>query len=882
MAQWYTPLLLGLMSVLFINCGVLYMMFNSSFDEMCDYTDAVNQNDWSNPGCDGFANYIEDADLDFAKEKKRREWQRQAMILRNQSEVEKCRLERELLTTTQGNEKTKAQEIVAQCMQDFRNCVSNQYTTTTTTLTVNCTACNTFCRTTDWPWTDKNYSDNMYSHSGERFTGVCGATVCPWLPECGTGGFMHAKCQALGCPCPKQKCTTTTTTTTSVTSVTTNTSTTTTVTSPTTNFSTVTTVTTTSTTNTTFSTTTSNTTATTVTTTTRNTTTTLTTTVTNTSTTTNSTTTTESTTTKTTTNTTTTTSTTTTLTTTVTNTSTSTNTSTTTTTVAECTCEAMPHVDTVIVGPPYRRFYGFDWNYVLTSGYPGTPSGYPGPMQTQSQTESIKYWQGVIIEAPQPHTVGGPNQLDPAPYSYSCYNYFSNKSTYYGPRTTHVTNRSEAEEDAPNLGCGYTGDFTVKCNQTDEQKSAGTCAWKVDISTCTPPTYQNVLDNCYEVPTTTTPPTNAPPPSFEDWLGVANLNLSIAELPWKHEIPTQAPLYPTCCEPFVGSVCRPTIDYSGNYETISKEADGTVMTAPSPVQTMNGKWQPHRATFPNYHIDHATTDASWDNGNNVAGSLAGNNWKKVMKGNQPIDEGFFPMVECRKQAKAQPRICPSVAAVKIQTTYDVEQQYPQCLAVCNQTKAQNQIIEYCNRSINTPYPERNLEALENATHQKKIDSMKAKRDELYTWTSSHSRLTIPTLKIVIDCIDAGRLGDTTPGELPTRYNSLALPKMRSGFVKMPKHKQCRLHNCEINQCLVVKKVCALPFISQGKETEHCSLRVHDTTFECVDKESISSSNPMSLGFGLAWVIIGMILGIVAIYMLVSGGAAKVQPYAPSD
>merc|ERR1719352_1853387 len=103
-------------------------------------------------------------------------------------------------------------------------------------------------------------------------------------------------------------------------------------------------------------------------------------------------------------------------------------------------------------------------------------------------------------------------------------------------------------------------------------------------------------------------------------------------------------------------------------------------------------------------------------------------------------------------------------------------------------------------------------------------------------------------KNVIDCMaDA----------LPSRYNSLRLPKMRSGFEKLQLHNQCRLHGCAPNECLVVKHQCPVPWMYAPPE-EICQEPRTNGTFTCEPKVTIWSNNPLSIGFGIAWIVIGSI------------------------
>merc|ERR1719424_452653 len=102
--------------------------------------------------------------------------------------------------------------------------------------------------------------------------------------------------------------------------------------------------------------------------------------------------------------------------------------------------------------------------------------------------------------------------------------------------------------------------------------------------------------------------------------------------------------------------------------------------------------------------------------------------------------------------------------------------------------------------------------------------------------------TVTESKVVHDCF---------ADSLPRRYNGMALPTVRSGFDKMPLHNMCRLHGCSAKQCLEVKRTCKVPYVQDAPE-EMCPVSRPNGSFTCMDKVSIWTNNPMSLGFGIAW------------------------------
>jgi len=402
--------------------------------------------------------------------------------------------------------------------------------------------------------------------------------------------------------------------------------------------------------------------------------------------------------------------------------------------------------------------------------------------------------QGVNVQSNQALPLGGM-------LSHSCKSYFSDRTNYFGPQQhTDPVAREEARNSHFYLGCGYSGNFNIKCSLT-----GGQCVKEVDISTCSPPTFAQALDDCYSAVMTTLPPyVGVESPKVPDWLGVELINFTIAELPAFFNITTQTTTAQPCCEVHVGSVCRPEVNFDN----------------PLVGKTVEGRWQPG----PSY--------------------------------NRSV--GYFPVVPCDQQAKSVPRQCPRVKINQISAAYT---QWPHCMSVCNAVSAQKEFAQICNRTSNEE-----LETKEQAAHKAKIDIQKAKSNELETWTQQRMP-TVLEEKHVIDCFD---------DRLPRRYNSMSLPKMRSGFSTMPLHKECRLHGCLVNQCLQVKKKCKVPFVHEAPENM-CKMHKDEGQFECVEKVEISSNNPLSLGFGVAWMVIGGFLLCAAIGAFVRSSRPEGNP-----
>lgn len=415
-------------------------------------------------------------------------------------------------------------------------------------------------------------------------------------------------------------------------------------------------------------------------------------------------------------------------------------------------------MDTVIVGRPYKTFFGATEQF--------TP-------------QTVEYWQGVVIESYQKLPLGGM-------IIKSCNSYFANRSNYAGPRK--ATNPAQARAAHFDLSCGYSGQFTLRCTQNASEKITDSCSMKADISTCQPPTYNQALDSCYAIPTTTTPPKAFTGPSVPDWLGVEDINHTLAALPQAFDIAAHTPKKTAapCCEGHVGSVCRPDQNFPG---------------------TVGGRWQA-KDSFDRKH-------------------------------------GYFPVKPCEQQAKSVPRPCPRVKINVISSAY---LQWSHCLSACSNAKAQAEFAQICNR---TKHPE--IKEKEDKAHQDKIKSMKAKAASLEAWTKGRMA-TVTESKEVLDCF---------ADSLPRRYNGMALPTVRSGFDKMPLHNMCRLHGCSAKQCLEVKRTCKVPYVQDAPE-EMCPVSRPNGSFTCMDKVSIWTNNPMSLGFGIAWIVIGSIFFCAAV------------------
>lgn len=123
------------------------------------------------------------------------------------------------------------------------------------------------------------------------------------------------------------------------------------------------------------------------------------------------------------------------------------------------------------------------------------------------------------------------------------------------------------DPDFPDLGCGFQGSFSISC----KCKSGGGLQRPIlDLSTCVPPDYMTVLDQCYIPPTTTTiaAPT---PPSVASFLRIVDREFDFPE-PEDFKVPTPPTAVDHCCAVHVGSTCRqltPAWDAQASYNRTS-------------------------------------------------------------------------------------------------------------------------------------------------------------------------------------------------------------------------------------------------------------------------------------------------------------------------
>lgn len=176
------------------------------------------------------------------------------------------------------------------------------------------------------------------------------------------------------------------------------------------------------------------------------------------------------------------------------------------------------------------------------------------------------------------------------------------------------------------------------CRSHDDNWGEGNCSYKVDISTCEPPSYSKAIDSCYVEETwsggdSTILPTVAP------FLEVEVNNLTTAEIP--AEFNFEAPKTERCCAHHIGSEC---------VRGSNAEHHGTV----------NGTWSSNMS------------------------------YKR--------QSGYFPTVPCSKQANMTRRACPRVKIVKIHDSYQADMT-PECYRVCNLSSVTKEFNQICDDKV---------------------------------------------------------------------------------------------------------------------------------------------------------------------------------------
>jgi hypothetical protein len=304
--------------------------------------------------------------------------------------------------------------------------------------------------------------------------------------------------------------------------------------------------------------------------------------------------------------------------------------------------------------------------------------------------DKVLYWQGVVVETADPIAIGFSS-------TFPCREYFSDKTKYAGLRLHSSASGavSNAANNHPDLGCGYTGTFTVSCSPN----GTANCSKEVDVSSCTPPTYTQALNDCLQVTTTTTRYIGVTQATVPDFLTVEDEPFELASLPPEFTVHSQSttPLVP-CCEVHVGSVCDPHTNFGAQYHI---------------GPTVDGRWRPDL-------------------------SYAG-------------DTGYFPTAPCSFQPQSQPRQCPRVKIKELTNAASIYAQWPSCSSVCNTAKVLQDFSQICNRTLHP-----SIQQQEETAHQDKINSMKAKRSQLEGWTTNRMR-TVTSTSRVTDCI-----ADTLP------------------------------------------------------------------------------------------------------------------------
>jgi len=605
--------------------GVLFVVMNADDQLTCDYSEVIDN-------CAEQPFYRTEMELNNSLVKFHELWMMKAQEIRNETEELKCKSEKQFMEDLTRYHHTEADNIIARCHAAFQECVdglrvSGSWTTSTTSTTTTTTlyvyevqttkdqrvlclklaeaqtaqsvpsyfqTCITNAEapvdpdTLDVAVVEEDIFDCTMCNSFCRAFNwtqldpeyavlmnysrwTCGPKVCPWIPECGSGMNVHRNCSARGCPCERAACLTG---------------------AGGRRLEEETSTTTTGiprryvqyTTTTTYE-----------------------------------------------------------------NLENNTN----------CTCKPGP-VDIVLVGRPFKVFYADPASQIRrrrrgqSSSTDGEGRRLDDLFQENGESDDefeerqlqaasvfsdlhnhpVEYLQGVHVEMEEEILITRNRE-------YNCRNYFGDKYKYVYPRVQgdfHTWQAFLARQAHPDLGCGYSGDFKVTCgneylvdNETGLEYDTGNCTYKVDISTCQPPTYNEAVDQCFNEESWTSGPQFIP--EVKTFLEVEELNFTVSEASDSNEIPAFDEKQ--CCEIHVGSECRPEFNYTG---------------------TKDGTWVPE------------------------------------MSYNREV--GYFPRVTCDQQATLRHRSCPRVKINKISKVADAKELRP-CRKACNLTYARQELENVC-------------------------------------------------------------------------------------------------------------------------------------------------------------------------------------------
>lgn len=344
-------------------------------------------------------------------------------------------------------------------------------------------------------------------------------------------------------------------------------------------------------------------------------------------------------------------------------------------------------VATVLVGRPYRVFYGDVAAQMAKVGLPRLLQS-AGRRKLNDPYYDAQLMNGVEVRMEDANALNFEETFD-------CREYFSNRFHYVYPKTLGPPESLEAfraRNAHADLGCGYSGEFKVTCiaNTTAAALGLNGCNYKVDISTCKPPSYAQAVDSCWiKEPDVAVPiGTTTPPPVLTDWLGIEEINETNETVDeWK------MPPAPDekCCTIHVSSECVPTREFP-DYGTI------------------NGSWQAERS------------------------------YKR--------ETPYFQSIACSQQAQQKHHACPQVRIKRLPGWHQVDL-YPQCFDVCNLTSVQEEFNSTCNSTV-----EETTRILQETALAAKVQAMKAHKDMLRQWSRSNWPKVVETKHVIDCVADA--------------------------------------------------------------------------------------------------------------------------------
>jgi hypothetical protein len=234
--------------------------------------------------------------------------------------------------------------------------------------------------------------------------------------------------------------------------------------------------------------------------------------------------------------------------------------------------------------------------------------------------------------------------------------------------------------------------------------------------------------------------------------------------------------------------------------------------------------------------------------------------------------GYFPEVECNKQAPLMQHQCPRVRIKRLYAeSGGLPDWTPECWKACNLSSAQEELNSVCDDTVFPQTKKREERALAD-----KIAYMTGGRSSLEMWARWAWPLVQKTT-LIMDCVS---------DDMMRRFNSIGWPGSRNtGFDTLKVRYECRLHSCSANQCIKVTRTCPIPVMSAPPESM-CAPFGDQNAYECVDKVPFSTWGMITTPIGYTFLAMSMICFMSASFACAQAAclrkSARVHPYAIAD